>query len=141
MLGIGRANAQPRHHVLARNAVAPCGGAKQASQAVGAERLGDTASESGIGTTILPPRASGEALAAPAAANGSPRGGRPQAAADGAGSGAPRVFHNDQATPAARMPKVIPSDRAGGNFSSPSRSARKILEPMKISTAASACLR
>lgn len=40
--------------------------------------------------------------------------------------------------PAAMIVMVAPNDTRGGNFSSPSRSATKILEPMKISTTASA---
>lgn len=53
----------------------------------------------------------------------------------------PRVLIRLQITPAAMMPKVTPSEMAAGNFSSPSRSATKIFEPMKTSTIASAGLR
>lgn len=53
-----------------------------------------------------------------------------------------RVFHSDQAMPAAIRPMVTARLATGGNFASPSRkSETKIFEPMKISTAASACFR
>ena len=53
-----------------------------------------------------------------------------------------RVFHSDQAMPAAIRPKVTARLATGGNLpSSRRKSETKILEPMKISTAASACFR
>ncbi len=44
-------------------------------------------------------------------------------------------------TPDAKITKVIPSERAAGNFSIPSRFEIKIFEPMKIRTTDKAYLR